>query len=458
MAVASGSLAYLGAARFQGYWNAYTNAATGSGYPSAPSGVLLGLFSSGTSTNPGGYSQSGGGASITASAGDYWQVTGTANPGGTNHNVDGETDWSENDWIIYSASAGATDGTWIKLAYEDTIASIVVGDISGDEVFHLTGSADKHVLFISGSSDAETVMSGSDTFTFRYATPEGASTTRLFLTGNLHIADDMKVIFGAGNDASFEYDEDGTDRLLYAGAGLRISDDTKLEFGTGGDATIEYDENGTDELRFAGAAVTFEQNVTFDNDVVLGIAQSDRVTATGRLTASQGLLIKDDKKLYFGDGEDASFEYDEDGTDTLLYSGASLRISDDIKLEFGSTGDGHIVYNEALDDFLVISGSAKGIALSGSSVNVDGKVLIASGSSHAATTMPVALLQVGEGFKSGDDVVNIAVVSSLAAQAGPSGGDSALDLVEQGTQGAGYGELGVLDLGGFIMAATTSFT
>mgnify|MGYP003150293371 CR=1 FL=1 len=89
------------------------------------------------------------------------------------------------------------------------------------------------------------------------------------------IADDKKLFFGAGKDASFEYDEDGTDRLLYAGANLRISDDVKIEFGSDGDASIEYDENGTDELRFAGAAAKFEQKVTFEGD----------------LTASQGFSL-----------------------------------------------------------------------------------------------------------------------------------------------------------------------
>ena len=103
------------------------------------------------------------------------------------------------------------------------------------------------------------------------------------------IADDTLLRFGtAAGDATFEYDEDGTDTLLYAGASLRISDDVKLEFGTGGDASIEYDENGTDELRFAGAAVTFEQVVTFDANVTLGDAASDVTTVTGKLTGSNG--------------------------------------------------------------------------------------------------------------------------------------------------------------------------
>ena len=76
---------------------------------------------------------------------------------------------------------------------------------------------------------------------------------------------------------------------LTGSTGFLVPDDKKLYFGTGEDASIEYDENGTDELRFAGAAVTFEQDVTFDNDVVLGVTKGDTTTATGRLTASEGV-------------------------------------------------------------------------------------------------------------------------------------------------------------------------
>ena len=75
--------------------------------------------------------------------------------------------------------------------------------------------------------------------------------------GVVKLKDDKTLTFGTNDDATFEYDEDGTDRLLYAGAGLRISDDVKLEFGTGGDATIEYDEDGNDVLSISGAATKF---------------------------------------------------------------------------------------------------------------------------------------------------------------------------------------------------------
>jgi hypothetical protein len=63
-----------------------------------------------------------------------------------------------------------------------------------------------------------------------------------------------------------------------------IADDKKIKFGNGNDATIEYDEDGTDELRFAGAAVTFEQAVTFDDAVTLGESTADSITVLGNST------------------------------------------------------------------------------------------------------------------------------------------------------------------------------
>ena len=145
---------------------------------------------------------------------------------------------------------------------------------------------------------------------------------------------------------------------LTASNDILIQDDIQLAFGTGRDATIEYDEDGTDELRFAGAAVTFEQAASFDGNVTLGADANDVVTVAGELTASLGMSIPDDKKLYFGTGFDASFEYDEDGTDTLLYAGASIRVSDDTKLEFGSGGDASFEYDEDGTDTLLYAGAS----------------------------------------------------------------------------------------------------
>ena len=153
MPLASGSIAYLGAARFQGLWRASSNLGTGSGLAGGVTGAKQGLFSTGSSVG-GGYAAPTG---LTASAGDYWQV----NSAGS-HNVDGESNWRLNDWCIYSGSAGAS-GTWQKLAFEDTIASIILGDLSSSS-FHMGVENDKHIIFNSGSQH-----SGSSNFLFDYA-------------------------------------------------------------------------------------------------------------------------------------------------------------------------------------------------------------------------------------------------------------------------------------------------
>ena len=98
----------------------------------------------------------------------------------------------------------------------------------------------------------------------------------------LRIADDVKLSFGASDDASFEYDEDGNNVLLYAGANIRIPDDTKIEFGASGDAGIEYDENGTDQLRIHAATAGMVVEIGGQN--VFTIDSSANATFAGNLT------------------------------------------------------------------------------------------------------------------------------------------------------------------------------
>jgi hypothetical protein len=199
MPKATGSIAYLGAARFQGFWNASTNAASGSGlsdsdfYLFGGTGQLDGLYATGSSTG-GGYSKIGvvgsSGAGITASAGDYWQVSASGA-----HNVDGDTNWNLNDWVVYSGSAGGS-GTWRRLAFEDTIASVVIGDLSAPDVFHLAAENDKHVLFVSGAS-GQIVMSGSDNFTFDHTAATPNLTLNGHLSGSTANFGDNVFVFGA---------------------------------------------------------------------------------------------------------------------------------------------------------------------------------------------------------------------------------------------------------------------
>ena len=424
MPEASGSIAFLGAARFQGYWDAATNAATGSGVTGTPTGPIGALFASGTSAG-GGYSNYDG---LTASVGDYWQVTGS----GT-HNVDGFTSWNLNDWVIYSGSAGAA-GSWLRLDYADTIASIVLGDLSGESVFNLTGSSDKQVLFITGASDTDVVQSGSDNFSFDYIN------SNLHLTGNLSISDNKKLYFGSDHDAS-----------------------------------IEYDEDGTDELRFAGNAATFEQDVTFDNDVTLGVAASDVTTVTGRLTASVGAMIPDDVKLYFGDSEESHIEYNENGDDHLtlsgtvgvVVSGSSVVVDSstavikaptqvelatdqiwigentttDPKISFiGAGGSGHIHWDSSDDSFVVED-----------KISVSGSVQI---SGSAASTTFLMTLQNAAASGEFIDLVGGQGNSSIQLRQGTNGDGMVYVLNDSGSPrlllegGAGTGRIYFYDQGG----------
>ena len=96
---------------------------------------------------------------------------------------------------------------------------------------------------------------------------------------------------------------------------------------------------------------------TTDNKIILRVNNVDEVelveNALSPITASGvdlgtaslewgNIYIGDDKKIYFGDGSDATIEYDEDGTDQLRISGKTvfdndMEVADSKFLEFAST-------------------------------------------------------------------------------------------------------------------------
>ena len=79
-----------------------------------------------------------------------------------------------------------------------------------------------------------------------------------------------------------------------------IADDKKIQFGDGQDATIEYDENGTDTLSIAGSAVTFEKGI---------YQEPETQTATGSITINCG--NGNYHELTLGDGNVSGFAFTE---------------------------------------------------------------------------------------------------------------------------------------------------
>jgi hypothetical protein len=127
--------------------------------------------------------------------------------------------------------------------------------------------------------------------------------------GDAYIADDKKIYFGDGQDASIEYDEDGTDQLRIAqpAAGVVISGtNPKLVIGDGGteDTMIVFDgvdvdyriglDDGTDKLEIgAGGA--------HGTTIGLAMNSSGHITQLGHQTSpTSGHFLKfDGSKVVF---------------------------------------------------------------------------------------------------------------------------------------------------------------
>jgi hypothetical protein len=335
MATASGSIAYLGAARFQGFWDASTNNATGSGLPGgkwnniADTG-MKGLFSTG-SQNASGYA---GDHLVSASAGDYWQVSGSseaaANTGiaGT-HRVGDIVSWQLNDWCVYSSSAGGT-GEWVRLGYRDTIASVILGDLSAPDVFHLTGGANTHVLFVTGTVDGNVAFSGSKNFTFDYDNNSLGVTGTFVLDGNATLGDgdsdittvNSRLTASAGlhvsEKAIFVHDVITRGTVVLGDAAADVATITgQLTASEGIYATKRSIFAGDVEI---GGALHGGSPLVISGSVLMGTGCDDSIGISGSLTASCDSVIKDDTKIYFGSDHDAYIEFDES---YLIISGAS---------------------------------------------------------------------------------------------------------------------------------------
>ena len=188
------------------------------------------------------------------------------------------------------------------------VGSLRADDIRPDNV-QLT------VTMADNQSEAFKVQEGSNAY-MSFDTSDGAE--KIDVVQNLKITDDKKLIFGTNSDASFEYDEDGNNVLLYAGANIRIPDDTKIEFGAAGDAGIEYDENGTDQLRIhaatAGLAVELGGGTAFSID------SSGNATFAGNLTVQGETTTVDSTTINISSS--FTFEGPADDHETVLSAGS----------------------------------------------------------------------------------------------------------------------------------------
>lgn len=121
------------------------------------------------------------------------------------------------------------------------------------------------------------------------------------------LTDDKKFFFGNDGDGSMEYDEDGLNRILFAGADRQLSDTQQLLFGDAGDAGISWD---TARLALSGTWDLAGVDMQFSDTQQLQWGNSGDVkawfnpnTGSGTLMLS-GIMASDpviENGLYYSD-------------------------------------------------------------------------------------------------------------------------------------------------------------
>ncbi len=126
---------------------------------------------------------------------------------------------------------------------------------------------------------------------------------------------DANTVSTTNTDGDLYLDPNGSGEII-------VPDDTKLSFGDGKDASFEYDENGTDQLTLTGA------------DLRINIATDSATKDTGALIVEGGVGIE--KSLNVGGNINVAGVSTFAGIATFtgdLYVGGDLHISDDIFLD-----------------------------------------------------------------------------------------------------------------------------
>ena len=275
----------------------------------------------------------------------------------------------------YLSAQGGTNGTSeaVGLRVEsnggDKNAGIIVKCVDGGEDIKIISSAD-------AGDFCKIQVEAAGKTTFTTVDDDGAEADIIFAPdGVVNVKDDIKLTFGDAEDASIEYDENGSDFLLVSGSsnGIAMSGsnmvvDTHLNSGlliTSADHSFANLTPGaghvsppTPSLMFAGTneAPLCRLFATDADD------NCDHMHLSASfMTAIYGVK---DASSFFAVGSESN-------ENVFRVSAAGVRIKDNIKLQFGTHTDTHIEYDDDGSDALIISGSSntQSISLSGSAIS-----------------------------------------------------------------------------------------
>jgi hypothetical protein len=293
------------------------------------------------------------------------------------------------DSAVFSMGAG-NDFT---ITHDGSTGATIAAGASGINLDMSSASTTNAVITIGDNlADSLSFKEGSNQYlSFRTTN----TSERITAHENLMIADDKKLVFGGNSDATIEYDEDGTDKLIITAptAGMLIDHDSSTT--TNGDAVVglHYDFDHGNNTLGDGHSLTM---TGFDIDMNDG-ANAHHANATATMvgmdidiasTSAQGTIanygiranisggdqnialecaagaihMKDSQQIVFGDAFDVALKWDHGGTESLLIDN-DVTIADDKRIYFGSDKDAFIEYDEADEDTLVLGAPNGGIQI-----------------------------------------------------------------------------------------------
>jgi len=161
--------------------------------------------------------------------------------------------------------------------------------------------------------------------------------------GDLFIADDKKIQLGSDQDWSIEYDEDGTDLALIAGANMRITGNS-----------------GAQELQFRASTEGIKSTAASTMNVFA--AADVHLDAPGFVKVSNDMKLQSDSAvLAFGAGDDVTLTHEND-VGLLLNSDNQLQFGDSAT-HIAQSADGNLKLTS--DESIEMAVGAQGVKITG---------------------------------------------------------------------------------------------
>jgi len=160
-------------------------------------------------------------------------------------------------------------------------ASLKVGR-DADNLVDFATTDNKIILRVEGVNEVELVQNA-----ISPVTSDGVALgTGSLMWSDLFLASAGVINFNNGNVTITH----AAGKLTVAGGDVAIADDKKIYFGDGDDASLEYDENGTDQLRIAGTGVVIENDVEIADSKFIEFASAAGTPTTD--DKAQGIVIE----------------------------------------------------------------------------------------------------------------------------------------------------------------------